>query len=145
MQTEVARLRDKLQNGLLEKIPHCFVTGDPENRTANTCNIAFEYVEGEGILLLLNQEGIAASSGSACTSGSLEPSHVMMSMKIPFTAAHGTIRFSLSRFTTEAEIDYVLEKVPQIIAKLRSMSPYWKQVAEGGTAFNPDYKGTLGK
>ena len=69
----------------------------------------------------------------------------MMSMKIPFTAAHGTIRFSLSRFTTEAEIDYVLEKVPQIIAKLRSMSPYWKQVAEGGTAFNPDYKGTLGK
>lgn len=143
--TEVARMRDKLQKGILDKVSHAFATGDIENRTANTCNIAFEYVEGEGILLLLNQAGIAASSGSACTSGSLEPSHVMMSMKIPFTAAHGTIRFSLSRFTTEEEVDYVIEKVPEIIEKLRGMSPYWKQIAEGGAAFNPDYKGTLGK
>lgn len=145
MQTEIARLRDKLQENLLKKIPHTFVTGDLEHRTANTCNIAFEYVEGEGILLLLNEFGIAASSGSACTSGSLEPSHVMMSMKIPFTAAHGTVRFSLSRFTTEEEIDYVIDKVPQIIAKLRNMSPYWTQIAKGGAEFNPDYKGELGK
>jgi len=102
------------------------VTGDPDNRVATTCNIAFEYVEGEAILMLLNQHGIAASSGSACTSGSLEPSHVMQAMQIPFTAAHGTIRFSLSRYTREREIDKVIEVVPEIIAKLRDFSPYWK-------------------
>jgi cysteine desulfurase len=147
MQTEVARLRDKLQNGLLKQIPKSFVTGDVENRTANTCNIAFEYIEGESILLLLNQCGIAASSGSACTSGSLEPSHVMMAMKIPYTAAHGTVRFSLSRYTTEEEIDYVLEKVPALIAKLREMSPYWKTLpaeetsGDAAPSFNPVFKG----
>lgn len=143
--SETARLRDRLEQGILSRVTHAFVTGDPENRTPNTCNIAFEYVEGEGILLKLNHAGIAASSGSACTSGSLEPSHVMMSMKVPFTAAHGTIRFSLSRYTTEEEIDYVIEKVPQIIAELRSISPYWKHVAEGAAAFNPDFRGTLGE
>ena len=143
--SETARLRDRLEQGILSRVTHAFVTGDPENRTPNTCNIAFEYVEGEGILLKLNHAGIAASSGSACTSGSLEPSHVMMSMKVPFTAAHGTIRFSLSRYTTEEEIDYVIEKVPQIIAELRSISPYWKHVAEGAAPFNPDFRGTLGE
>ncbi len=145
VQQEVRRLRDKLEQGILSRVPKSFVTGDKDNRTANTCNIAFEYVEGEGILLKLNQAGIAASSGSACTSGSLEPSHVMMAMKIPFTAAHGTIRFSLSRFTTDEEVDYVIDQVPKIIEELRAMSPYWLQLTNGAPAFNPDYKGTLGR
>jgi cysteine desulfurase len=103
------------------------VTGDPQNRTPNTLNIAFEFVEGEAILLMLNQLGIAASSGSACTSGSLEPSHVMRAMGIPYTAAHGSIRFSLSRFSREREIDQVILQLPMIIERLRSLSPYWQQ------------------
>ncbi|WP_354624054.1 cysteine desulfurase NifS [Psychromonas sp. MME2] len=124
--SRVRTLRDKLETGILASVDHAFVTGDPDNRTANTANIAFEYVEGEAILMLLNQYGIAASSGSACTSGSLEPSHVMQAMSIPFTAAHGTIRFSLSRYTTERDIDRVIEVVPSIIDKLRLLSPYWQ-------------------
>lgn len=123
--TAVRRLRDRLESALLEAIPHCFVTGDPDNRLPNTANIAFEYVEGEGILLMLNKLGIAASSGSACTSGSLEPSHVMRAMSIPYTAAHGAIRFSLSRYNTAEEIEKVIEAVPPIIAQLRKLSPYW--------------------
>lgn len=126
MNKKIRALRDKLEQGILAQVPHAFVTGDPDNRVANTCNIAFEYVEGEAILMLLNQHGIAASSGSACTSGSLEPSHVMQAMQIPFTAAHGTIRFSLSRYTKEKEIDAVIAVVPGIIEKLRTFSPYWK-------------------
>lgn len=126
MSGKVKTLRDKLEKGILEKLSHTFVTGDPDNRVPNTANIAFEYVEGEAILMMLNQFGIAASSGSACTSGSLEPSHVMQAMDIPFTAAHGTIRFSLSRYTTEKEVDYVIEVLPEIIEKLRGFSPYWK-------------------
>ena len=106
--SEVKRLRDKLEAGILAKVPRSFVTGDPENRLPNTSNIAFEFIEGEAILLLLNKFGIAASSGSACTSGSLEPSHVMRAMGIPYTAAHGTVRFSLSRYSTEAEVDRVI-------------------------------------
>ncbi len=144
MDTEIRRLRDRLEQGILSQVPRCFVTGDPENRTPNTSNIAFEFVEGEGILLKLDREGIAASSGSACTSGSLEPSHVMTAMKVPFTAAHGTVRFSLSRFTTQEEVDYVVSKVPGIIADLRSMSPYWKHAEEGAPAFDPEFRGTLG-
>ena len=101
--TEVKRLRDRLEAGILPLVPCSFVTGDPANRLPNTANIAFEYVEGEAILMLLNKEGIAASSGSACTSGSLEPSHVMRAMGIPYTAAHGTIRFSLSRHTSDCD------------------------------------------
>ncbi len=126
MDKKIRVLRDKLEKGILAQVPHAFVTGDPDNRVANTCNIAFEYVEGEAILMLLNQHGIAASSGSACTSGSLEPSHVMQAMQIPFTAAHGTIRFSLSRYSKEKEIDAVIAVVPEIIEKLRTFSPYWK-------------------
>lgn len=126
MSGRIKTLRDKLEKGILAQVEHAFVTGDPLNRTANTCNIAFEYVEGEAILMLLNQFGIAASSGSACTSGSLEPSHVMKAMQIPYTAAHGTIRFSLSRYTKEKEIDKVIEVIPQIIDKLRLLSPYWQ-------------------
>ncbi|MFZ0240700.1 MAG: cysteine desulfurase NifS [Desulfobacterales bacterium] len=127
----VGKLRDRLETGLLEKIPNAVVNGDRENRLLNTTSIAFEYVEGESILLMLNEHGICASSGSACTSGSLEPSHVLRAMGVPFTAAPGSIRFSLSTYNTEEEIDFIIEKMPPIIARLRSMSPYWKQaVAE---------------
>lgn len=137
--TEVKRLRDKLEQGILAQVSHAFVTGDPDNRLPNTCNIAFEYIEGESILLLLNKHGIAASSGSACTSGSLEPSHVMRAMGLPYTAAHGTVRFSLSRYTTEAEIDKVIEVLPGIIDQLRKLSPYWKDGAPVEEAFDPAY------
>jgi cysteine desulfurase len=132
--TEVKRLRDKLEAGILAAVPRCFPTGDVTHRLPNTANIAFEFIEGEAILLLLNKAGIAASSGSACTSGSLEPSHVMRAMGIPYTAAHGTTRFSLSRYNTEAEIDRVIAAVPPIIAQLRKLSPYW---GEKGPAENP--------
>jgi cysteine desulfurase len=133
--TEVRRLRDKLEKGILSQITHCFPTGDVGNRLPNTSNIAFEYIEGEAILLLLNKLGIAASSGSACTSGSLEPSHVMRAMGIPYTAAHGTIRFSLSVYNTEEEVDRVVAAVPPIIAQLRKLSPYWN---DKGPAANPE-------
>lgn len=140
--TEVKRLRDKLEAAILAAVPHSFVTGDPENRLPNTANIAFEYIEGEAILLLMNKVGIAASSGSACTSGSLEPSHVMRAMDIPYTAAHGSVRFSLSRYTTEAEVDYVISQVPDIVARLRKLSPYWSgngPVQDPGKEFAPVY------
>jgi cysteine desulfurase len=140
--TEVKRLRDKLERAVLAAVPNTFVTGDPSNRLPNTSNIAFEYIEGEAILLLLNKMGIAASSGSACTSGSLEPSHVMRAMGIPYTAAHGTTRFSLSRWTTEAEIDRVIDAVPPIAAQLRKLSPYWNgdgPAEDPEKAFAPAY------
>ena len=137
--TEVRRLRDRLEAGILASVPHAFVTGDPGNRLPNTANIAFEYIEGEAILLLLNKQGIAASSGSACTSGSLEPSHVMRAMGIPYTAAHGTIRFSLSRYNTEAEINRVIAAVPPIIGQLRKLSPYWQDGKPVSEAFAPAY------
>ena len=121
----VSQLRDRLENALLSDVPHTMVNGEREHRLPNTASIAFEYVEGEAILLMLNEHGICASSGSACTSGSLEPSHVLRAMGVPFTAAHGSIRFSLSRYTTAGEIDLVLEKLPPIIARLRQMSPFW--------------------
>ncbi|MBK3778342.1 cysteine desulfurase NifS [Azospirillum sp. YIM DDC1] len=136
--TRVKALRDKLEQAILAAVPNCFVTGNPANRLPNTCNVAFEYIEGEAILLLLNEAGIAASSGSACTSGSLEPSHVMRAMGVPYTAAHGATRFSLSRETTEEEIDRVIAVVPGIIAKLRSLSPYWSQ-AGAPKEFAPVY------
>jgi cysteine desulfurase len=140
--TVVKKLRDRLERGILAKVPNAFVNGDTLYRLPNTASIAFEYVEGEGILLLLNKEGIAASSGSACTSGSLEPSHVMRAMGIPYTAAHGTIRFSLSRYNTEAEVDRVIACVPTIIAQLRKLSPYWSgsaPVSNPEQAFQPEY------
>ena len=123
----IGRLRDKLDAALLTRIPHSMVNGNREHRLLNTTSIAFEYVEGEAILLMMNEHGICASSGSACTSGSLEPSHVLRAMGVPFTAAHGSIRYSLSRYTTEEEIDIVIEKMPPIIERLRSMSPFWKE------------------
>jgi cysteine desulfurase len=121
----VRRLRDKLETELLRRIPNTRVNGNREQRLPNTTNISFEYVEGEGILLLLDQYGICASSGSACTSGSLQPSHVLRAMGVPFTMAHGSIRFSLSVYNTEDEIDLVIEKLPGVIERLRAMSPYW--------------------
>jgi cysteine desulfurase len=126
----VGLLRDKLETALLAQITNSMVNGDREHRLLNTTSIAFEYVEGEAILLMMNEHGICASSGSACTSGSLEPSHVLRAMGVPFTAAHGSIRFSLSRYTTEEEIDVVIEKMPPIIERLREMSPFWKQAVE---------------
>ncbi|MFV8818363.1 cysteine desulfurase NifS [Haliea sp. E17] len=133
--TVVKAMRDRLQEGILAAVPHAFATGDVGNRLPNTANIAFEYIEGEAILLLLNKLGIAASSGSACTSGSLEPSHVMMAMGIPYTAAHGTVRFSLSRYNTMEEIERVIEAVPPVVAQLRKLSPYW---GEQGPVENPE-------
>ena len=123
----ISRLRDNLEQSLLTRVPNAMINGDPANRLANTTSIAFEYVEGEAILLMMNEYGICASSGSACTSGSLEPSHVLRAMGVPFTAAHGSIRFSLSRYNTEDEIDVILEKLPPIIERLRELSPFWKQ------------------
>ena len=123
--TRVKALRDRLEKGLLESVPRSMLNGHKQDRLPNTSNISFEFVEGESILLHLNQHNICASSGSACTSGSLEPSHVLRAMGVPFTAAHGSIRFSLSVYNTEEEIDFVLEKIPEIIATLREMSPFW--------------------
>ena len=125
--TRVKALRDKLEKGLLAAIPKSMLNGHPEKRLPNTSNISFEFVEGEAILLHMNQYNICASSGSACTSGSLEPSHVMRAMGVPFTAAHGSIRFSLSIYNTEEEVDLVLDKMPDIIAKLRELSPFWEE------------------
>jgi len=124
--TRVKFLRDKLEAQLVQKIPNALINGDTDNRLPNTSSIAFEFVEGESILLMMNEFGICASSGSACTSGSLEPSHVLRAMGVPFTAAHGTIRFSLSIYNTEPEIDLIVEKLPPIIDRLRAMSPFWK-------------------
>ncbi len=122
--TRVKYLRDKLENGILQSCPDSRINGDKGNRLPNTTNISFEFIEGESILLLLDKFGICASSGSACTSGSLEPSHVLRAMGVPFTAAHGSIRFSLSRYNSEEEVDFVLEKLPPIIERLRQLSPF---------------------
>jgi len=124
--TQVRALRDKLESELLARIPNSRVNGDRDNRLPNTSNISFEFVEGEATLLMINEMGICASSGSACTSGSLQPSHVLRAMGVPFTMAHGSIRFSLSVFNTGKEIDYVIEQFPPIIEKLRALSPYWE-------------------
>ncbi len=123
----VRYLRDKLENEILKRVPNTMVNGDPEHRLPNTTSISFEYVEGEAILLMMNEWGICASSGSACTSGSLEPSHVLRAMGVPFTAAHGSIRFSLSIYNTEEEVDYIVERLPPIIERLRDLSPFWTQ------------------
>lgn len=115
------------------------MTGDAQSRLPNTSNVAFEFIEGEAILLLLNRAGIAASSGSACTSGSLEPSHVLRAMGVPYTAAHGAIRFSFSRENTDEDVDQVLDVMPGIIARLRELSPFWN--GDGGVqaSFQPTY------
>jgi cysteine desulfurase len=125
--TKVKRLRDKLETEILNRVSNAIINGDRENRLPNTTSIAFEFVEGESILLMMDEYGICASSGSACTSGSLEPSHVLRAMGVPFTAAHGSVRFSLSIYNTEEEIDVIIEKLPPIIQRLRELSPFWKK------------------
>ncbi len=124
---QVRALRDRLQNELMAVIPNARINGGAAERLPNTTSIAYEFVEGEAILLLLSELGVCASSGSACTSGSLEPSHVLRAMGVPFTCAHGSIRFSLSRFTTDEEIDTVIRELPPIIARLRQMSPFGRE------------------
>lgn len=120
---QVAALRDTLEQGLL-KIADTKVNGDRQNRLPNTTNISFGYIEGESILMMLDEYGICASSGSACTSGSLEPSHVLRAMQVPFQFAHGSIRFSLSRYNTLEEVNKVLEVMPAIVTRLRALSPF---------------------
>jgi cysteine desulfurase len=126
----LAALRDRLEAALLKRCPDAVVNGDRENRLPNTTSISFEYVEGEAILLRLNEFGICASSGSACTSGSLQPSHVLRAMGIPYTAIHGSVRFSLSSYSTQGEIDRVIEVLPPIIKELRSYSPFGRDKFE---------------
>lgn len=122
--TQIRKLRDKLQDNLLAKCEGAVLNGDKEMRLPNTLNISFEFIEGEAILLWLDENGIAASSGSACTTGSLEPSHVMRAMGLPYTLAHSSIRFSISRYNTQDDIDKVIEVMPAIIDKLRAISPF---------------------
>ena len=130
--SEVKRLRDKLENGILSSLKNAKLNSKSKNRVPNTTNIGFEYIEGELILLYLNELGICASSGSACTSGSLDPSHVLRAQKVPFESLHGSIRFSLSRFTTEDEIDYAIQKVPEVIKKLAKISPFQNELKNLG-------------
>ncbi len=125
-EARIRRLRDKLQAGLLASCPDARVNGGGAERVANTLNISFEYIEGESVLYHLSDRGICASSGSACAAGSLEPSHVIRAMGVPFTAVHGSIRFSLSRYTTEEEIDHVLRHCPEVVAEMRAISPFVK-------------------
>jgi cysteine desulfurase len=129
--TQVKAMRDRLQEALMASIPHARINGGAAERLPNTTSIAFEFVEGESILMFLSEKGICASSGSACTSGSLEPSHVLRAMGVPFTCAHGSIRFSLSRYTTDAEIDTVIREMPPIITRLRQMSPFGREFLQG--------------
>jgi len=126
MNTDVRALRDYLETQLLEKIPASSVNGEIDNRLPNTTSIGFDAVEGESILLMLDRDGICASSGSACTSGSLDPSHVLMAMEVPLKSAHGSIRFSLSHYNTKEEMDHIVNSLVPTIEKLRAMSPFWK-------------------
>ncbi|WP_166142532.1 cysteine desulfurase NifS [Methylosinus sp. RM1] len=126
-QGRVRELRDRLEKAVLQRIPNCIVNGDRHDRLPNTSNLAFEYVESEAILLHLNRGGVAASSGSACTSGSMEPSHVLKAMEIPEAALHGAVRFSFSRDNAGEDVDRVIEALPGIVEKLREMSPFWAE------------------
>ena len=121
---QLTAMRDKLEAGLLAKCPNVRVNGDKANRLPNTLNVSFEYIEGEAIAYHLSDLGICISTGSACASGSLDPSHVIRAMGVPFTAIHGSVRFSLSRYNTMDEVDYVLDKLPPVIKNLRELSPF---------------------
>ena len=121
---KLTALRDRLEAGIVAKCPNVRVNGDRENRLPNTLNVSFEYIEGEAIAYHLSDLGICISTGSACASGSLDPSHVIRAMGVPFTAVHGSVRFSLSRYSTDEEVDYVLDKLPPVIANLRELSPF---------------------
>jgi len=126
----MTRLRDKLISGIFETIPEVKLNGHPAKRLPNNANVSIKYIEGESILLMLDMHGIAASSGSACTSGSLDPSHVLLALGLPHEVAHGSVRMSLSDDTSEEEIDFVLKALPEIVKKLRFMSPLWKDSVE---------------
>jgi cysteine desulfurase len=128
--TRVKALRDRLEGGLTGRVSNCRVNGGGAERLPNTSNISFESVEGEAILLMMDELGICASSGSACTSGSLQPSHVLRAMGVPFTMAHGSIRFSLSIYNTEEEVDFVIDRLPAIIERLRDLSPFWNSESQ---------------
>ena len=119
-------LRDKLINGILENIPYSKLNGHPTDRLPGNCNISFDFIEGESMLLLLDSKGIAASSGSACTSGSLDPSHVLLAIGLPHEKAHGSLRMTLEQYNTEQEVDTVLKELPAIVSKLRDMSPLYE-------------------
>ena len=121
---KISRMRDRLETGILAACPNVRINGDKENRLSNTLNVSFEYIEGEAVAYSLSDLGICISTGSACASGSLDPSHVIRAMGVPFTAVHGSVRFSLSRYNTESDIDYVLEKLPPVIRHLRDLSPF---------------------
>lgn len=121
---KIAKMRDRLEAGILAACPNVRINGDKENRLSNTLNVSFEYIEGEAVAYSLSDLGICISTGSACASGSLDPSHVIRAMGVPFTAVHGSVRFSLSRYNTESDIDYVLEKLPPVIRHLRDLSPF---------------------
>ena len=131
---KVSALRDKLIAGL-SKIPHSAVNGDLEHRLPGNVNFCFEGIEGESILLLLDAKGICASSGSACTSGSLDPSHVLLAIGRPHEVAHGSLRLSLCEWNTEEEVDYMLQVIPEVVAYLRGMSPVWKELLSGARQF----------
>ncbi len=138
-QGRVREMRDRLEKAVLQRVPNCFVNGDPRDRLPNTSNIAFEYVESEAILLHLNRAGVAASSGSACTSGSMEPSHVLKAMDIPASALHGALRFSFSRDNVAEDVDRVVEALPGILVKLRELSPFWADADKKPNDTKPVY------
>ena len=130
-ENQLQSLRDRLEESIIETVPYVDVNGAGAPRLPNTASLSCHFVEGEGILYQLSDQGICVSSGSACTSGSLEPSHVLKAMKVPFTALHGSVRFSLSRYNTETEIDRIIEFFPEVIANLRRLSPYWDNKTNG--------------
>lgn len=138
-QGRVREMRDRLEKAILQRVPNCLVNGDPHDRLPNTANIAFEYVESEAILLHLNRAGIAASSGSACTSGSMEPSHVLKAMEVPASALHGAVRFSFSRDNVAEDVDRVVEVLPGILEKLRELSPFWADAEKKTADSKPVY------
>jgi len=129
--SRITMLRDKLVNGIMEKVPYTRLNGHPENRLPNNTSFCFEYIEGESLLLNLDIKGIAGSSGSACSSGSLEPSHVLLAIGLPHEIAHGSLRLSLGEINTEEDIEYVLQVLPEIVDRLRQMSPLYEKVKGG--------------
>ena len=125
--SKIKPLRDKLEKELVKRIPEIIVNGHPNNRLFNTLNIAIKYIEGEGMLAFLDFEGISASSGSACASGSLDPSHVLLAIGVPVEHAHGSLRFSLGKYNSDEDIEKVINVLPGIVDRLRAMSPLWNK------------------
>ena len=132
----VSAMRDRLIDGILSSVPQCRLNGSRENRLAGNCNISFLGIEGESLLLRLDLAGIAASSGSACAASSLDPSHVLLAIGLPHEVAHGSVRLSLSDFNTDEDVDYILEKFPEIVSTLRSMSPMWEDMQKGKISYD---------